>query len=365
MGLRLNRTLAASVVLVVLSVAGATLAQPASAQVGSGAWHARIVVPGQFEGAVSAGGNLYAVRQPGSFDLAYVVRVNPASGHIVAHSQTLPDAQLPVFSGGELWVSGLTPKRSRGIQRPVLTELNPATLRRIRQVPYPGIRAQTPTLIAGPGHVLVAVDVARQSGCVLRWIDPASGRITRNVIVGASVGQCGGATIDSSGQSVYVIADGPTVHVTLFRADEFTGAVEREIRLPAVSQFFSITATPDRIWIGGGDPGTNGSLLYLAVNPMRLLAQSDPVNGARQTLPTFGQFPQVGLSGGRIWVASDGPLGCFAPSSSRALAIVKQGRSPIVSDTIVDAAGRVWSVGGGTGNPPYGLTRLFPPRSCR
>jgi len=189
--------------------------------------------------------------------------------------------------------------------------------------------------------------------------------MTRNVIVGASVGQCGGATIDSSGQSVYVIADGPTVHVTLLKADASTGAVESEIRLPAVSQFFSITATPDRIWIGGGDPGTNGSLLYLAVNPMRLLAQSDPVNGARQTLPTFGQFPQIGLSGGRVWVASDGPLGCFAPSSSRALAIVKQGRSPIVSNTIVDVAGRVWSVAGGTGNPPYGLTRLFPPRSCR
>lgn len=305
---RLKARVAALVVLV-LGITGTAFVGSALAQEGSGAWHARIYLAGRFEGVVAAVGNLYAVRYPdGNQNLSNVVRIDPINGRVVASSQSLPDAQLPVTSGDEMWVSGLTPKRRGAVQRAVLTELHPTTLTRVRQVSYPGDRQ--PSLIEGSSH-LVALQVGQASGCLLRWISPVSGRITRSRALGRSIGQCAGATIDSSGLYLYVIVDGPVSRVTLIKANASTGQVVATVHLPAVSQFFSMTATSTRLWISGGSPGTNGALLYLASSPMRLLAQSDAVNGARQTLPTFGQFPQVELSGGRVWVASDGPLGCL------------------------------------------------------
>jgi hypothetical protein len=77
------------------------------------AWHARIVVKGQFADLMSAGSSLYAVslatKGPASSGTR-VVRVDPTSGKVVATSVVLPGITAPQFvDSGE---SGSSRRRS-------------------------------------------------------------------------------------------------------------------------------------------------------------------------------------------------------------------------------------------------------------
>jgi len=68
---------------------------------------------------------------------------------------------------------------------------------------------------------------------------------------------------------------------------------------PAI--LFSMVAVESRLWVAGGYPGTDGSLTYLSTSPLKVLAHSNVGEQSAGTLPTFGQFPVVDYSDGRVW----------------------------------------------------------------
>jgi hypothetical protein len=337
---------------------------------GAPAWHARIVIRGDFAGLVAEGGTLYAVRHAlhGPIELnSRVVRINPVTDRVVAQSRILPGAGLPVFAAGRLWVAGVTWYSPHATSEgpAVLTELNPVTLARIRQVPYRlGV---TPGLFGGPGGLLMESSwLGTAHSCSLSWLNPATGRAFRSLLVARNLGPCEGAAVDSSGRFLYVIVNGPSYDTTLYKFDARTGAVRARVRgLSQEPGGYGIVATPDRVWLSTGNPGAYGFLYYYLASPLRLIASSCvDVCTTRGKMPYFGQFPDTGLSSGRVWVASYGQLACFAPSSARALALVVQYHAPIVTNSLLEIDGRVWGSTDGQ-NPPSGLVRLSPPRSCR
>jgi hypothetical protein len=337
---------------------------------GPPAWHARIVFPGNFGGLVAADGSLYAVRDalhgPTALD-SRIVRIDPATDRVVAQSRVLPGAWVPVYAAGRLWVSGVTWYSPHATSQgpAVLTELNPTTLARMRQVP---LHTQSdPALFGGPGgYLLRTPQFGNEHSCTLQWLNPDTGQAYRSVLVARNIGRCMGFAIDSTGRFVYVIVNGPSYYMTLFKLDAASGAIRAEMRKPALAQDgYGIVATPSRIWVTAGDPGAPGFLAYFSSSPMRLLAESCvDVCSTKGKMPSFGEYPSADLSGGRIWVASDGELACFAPSSGRALALVEQFHVPIIASSLLQADGFVWGNADG-GNPPSGLARLSPPRACQ
>jgi hypothetical protein len=334
------------------------------------AWHARIVVPGSFGGLVAADGSLYAVRDalhgPTALN-SRIVRIDPRSGRVVAQSRILPGAEPPVVVAGRLWVSGVTWYSPHATSEgpAVLTELNPRTLVRIRRVP---LRTHAdPALFGGPGAYLMRTPLyGNTRSCTLQWLNPDTGRAYRSAMVARNLGACMGFAVDSAGRFAYAIVNGPSYYMTLFKLDAATGVVQAEIREPALAQGgYGIVATPSRIWVTAGDPGAPGFLAYFSASPMRLLAETCvDVCSTKGKMPSFGEYPTEDLSGGRIWVASDGELGCFAPSSGRPLALVEQYHVPIIASSLLQADGFVWGNADG-GNPPSGLARLSPPRACQ
>jgi len=155
----------------------------------------------------------------------------------------------------------------------------------------------------------------------------------------------------------------------LFKLDARTGALRGRLLELAADEGgnYGMVAASNRLWLVAGNPGANGFLLYFSTNPLRLLAASCvDVCMTRSRMPVFGESPDIGISAGRVWVASFNQLACFSPSKGRALAIVDQTATPpLVTNSLVDVAGTLW---GNTDvpddNPPSGLVRLTPPRAC-
>lgn len=346
-------------------------ALPAAAKTGPPAWHARIVISGNFGGLVAADGSLYAVQDalhgPTALN-SRIVRIDPATDRVVAQSRVFPGAGVPVYAAGRLWVSGVTWYSPHATSEgpAVLTELNPTTLARMRQVP---LHTQSdPALFGGPGgYLLRTPQFGNEHSCTVQWLNPNTGRAYRSVLVARNLGRCEGFAVDSTGRFIYTIVNGPSYHMTLFKLDAATGALAAQIRELALAQGgYSIVSTPSRVWVAAGDAGAPGFLAYFATSPMRLLAESCvDVCSTKAKMPSFGEYPTEDLSGGRIWVASYGLLACFAPSSGRALASAVQYHTPIVSNSILEAAGRIWGNTDGGNTPPSGIALLSPPRSCR
>jgi hypothetical protein len=339
------------------------------AQRGAPAWHARIVVRGDFAGLEAADGTLYAVRDAPHGPLALnsrIVRINPITGRLVAQSQVMPGATLPVFAAGRLWVSGVSWYSPHATSEgpSVITELDPRSLVRIRQVvDGPGV---SPSLLGGPGGLLLETTSGRAQSCTLSWLNPATGRAYRSLVIDRRLSGCLGATVDSSGRFVYVIVSGPGYRMTLEKLDARTGVVRgRLLEDNSSTGGYGIVATPNRVWLSAGNPGAYGFLYYYLASPLRLIASSCvDVCTTRGKMPYFGQYPDAGLSSGRIWVASYGQLACFAPSSARPLAIVEQHFAPIVTNSLLKIDGQVWGRTDDGQSQPSGLAQLSPPAHC-
>jgi hypothetical protein len=179
--------------------------------------------------------------------------------------------------------------------------------------------------------------------------------------------ECAGVAFDTAWRDLYVVTGGGGGNLALYKLDGRSGAILGHAALPSFSYFVSIVATPDRIWIAGGDPGAPGALLYLTTR-LHLLAKSPsvgngPVPGV-SLLPDFSQFATVAYSGGRVWVASDGTVACFAPSSRVVLALYLQHHAPLVTDPLVVAGRADWADSSNGNPPPSGLVRVTPPAAC-
>ncbi len=316
-----------------------------SMQPTSPAWHARIVVKGQFADLIGAGASLYAVSLPSkgaATSGTRVVRVDPASGKVVATSVVLPGITAPQFVDGAFWVAGqelngATPSHSDF----VVSELSASTLRRNRVIQTPLGPFGEPILAGGPGGLMWVGVEGGTSSCDLRRLNPMTTGPNTILAVRVSRYPCAGMTLDTSGRYLYAATSAGSSD-EIFKFDARTGAIIGHGFFQAPAVILSMVAVASRLWVAGGYPGAEGSLTYLSTSSLKVLAISSVGEQSAGTLPSLGQFPVVDYSGGRVWVGSDVNLVCFAPTSPRVLAQVGQGPpTPIVTDSLVVAGGHL------------------------
>jgi hypothetical protein len=332
------------------------------------AWHARIVVAGQFYGVLGAAGSLYAVREPshGQTSLGTrLVRVDPLSGAIVAVSRVLPGLSNPQFDTGAIWVtSEVAGATSLGHVRWVLSEIDKTSLHLVSQLRLPSSTTGATNLVGGTGGPLWEFGTFGLDQCVVRQVDIAGKGPTINASIHLSNVPCAGATLDREGQYLYV-ATSQGSSDWIYKLNAHTGASFGRVAFAAPGLGFSMVATSSHLWVAGGPPGANGALLFFSTTPLKVLAHNDTGETTGSTLPVFGQFPVVDYSGGRVWVGSDANLACFSPDSPNELALVSQGPpTPLVTDSFTVIAGQTWA-NSSPGSPPSGLVRITPPKRCR
>ena len=338
----------------------------ASMQPTSPAWHARIVVKGQFADLMGAGTSLYAVSLPSKDPASSgtrVVRVDPTSGKVVATSLVLPETTAPQFVDGAIWVAGQELHEATSSHSDfVVSELSASTLRRIRVIRTPLGPFGEPILAGGPDGMLWVGAEGGTSSCTLRRVNPATGGPNMILVVRVSQYPCAGITLDTTGRYLYAATSAGSSD-EIFKLDARTGAMISHGFFQAPAVFFTMVAVASRLWIAGGYPGAQGSLTYMSTTSLKVLANSNVGEKSAGTLPSLGQFPLVDYSGGRVWVGSDVNLVCFAPTSPRVLAQVGQGPpTPIVTDALVVTGGHLWA--NADFGPPTGLVRLTSPRTC-
>jgi hypothetical protein len=338
------------------------------------AWGARIVDRGAFSGLVSARGSLYAVIYSAAGPLergTRVVRIDATSGKILATSAVLPGVDAPVFAGKTLWLSGVTyySKNAEHEGPSVLDELNPLTLKREREL-RTNLQGQVSLLGTSEGTLWEMS--SGENSCTFRRIDPSSGMVISTDRVSFEKGPCRGAAFDTAGKNLYVSINAPLgENVALYKLNGQTGAFIARSKIPILSNFTSMAATSTNLWIAGGDPGSDGFLLHLSTSPLKLVAESSMLKGQGEThlglkgyqLPTFGQFPVVDFSANRIWVASDGGVACFLPTSKKALVYVIQRVAPIITSSFVVAGFSTWAVSN-SGSLGEGIVRLARSSPC-
>ena len=344
----------------------------------------QVVAKGQFSGLVSGGGWLYSVELPqrgSQVARATVVRLDPASGHIVARSVVLPGA-APAgasslsFVDNALWLlAGL----SKGEGLPTeLVALNPLTLRRERSVPVNSSLASgalDSLTGSGRGPLWAAL------GCKLLRLDPETGQLLQAVTVRAGT-QCEIA-MDIETNRLLVEA-GPTglrgqppaPTLLLQERNGSNGRLLGSAIIPNPPNGWDwLSAYDGNVWLSGGDPGSCGSIYDYRTSPLRLFASSHgqecedlPVGvdgGPGAFLPHTSQFPLVDISGGVVWVASDGGVDCFNPGTARFEAFLQsRSLSNVLNGPIVVTPGGTYGVAA-TVQPGLGVMRLTPPASCR
>ena len=332
------------------------------------AWHARVVIAGQFYGLLGAANSLYAVREPshGQTSLGtQLVRVDPLSGATVAVSRVLPGLNDPQFVAGAIWVtSEVSGATNPGHIRWVLSEMDRTTLHLVSQLRLPSSMTGATILVGGPGGLLWEFSTIGLNQCDVRQVNVAGKSPLIKTVIHLSDVPCAGATLDREGKYLYVATTSQGSSDWIYKLNARTGAKIGRVAFVAPGLGFSMVATSSHLWVAGGPPGANGALLFFSTTPLKVLAHNDTGETMGNTLPVFGQFPVVDFSGGRVWVGSNANLACFSPDSPNVLALVSQGPpTPLVTDSFIVIAGQTWA-NSSPGSPPSGLVRITPPKRC-
>lgn len=345
-----------------LGTTGPAVAAPAQTR-----WGVRVVRAGNVGGLLAVGGRLYA-----RLGLkALPVRLDPRTGAVVARAAPGFTYFSSAFAGDALWLTGVpTTDPAAPFD---LVKLNPTTLRREAIV---GLGTQyKPLIFGGPGGGLWSATGWGQLGaCIIRRLDSTDGATLmarRLSIPSRPAGGCSGESFVPDGGLLFVVTgSGETENLVLYELATGSLRVVARRTLPDVGESLSVTAAPTRIWLAGGDPGTNGVLVLLSASTLRILAESEslwmPGSKVSFDLPVFSQWPDVTLSAGRIWVGSDGTDACFDPSSRRTLAIyTTEHPRPLATGDFTSVDGRLWAVGeNASGSQVQDLVLVTPPRAC-
>ena len=339
----------------------------------------QVVAKGQFSGLVSGGEWLYSVQLPqrgSQLARAMVVRLDPASGHIVARSVVLPGASSPTFAANALWLmAGLS--KGRGLPTE-LVALNPLTLRRERSVPVnTSLASGSLDSLTGSGRG----PLWAAFGCKLLRLDPETGQLLQAVRVRGGT-QCEIAMDSETNRLLVEVGPTalrgrpPTPTLLLQERNGRDGRLLGSAVIPDPPNGLDwLSAYDGSVWLSGGDPGTCGSIYYYRTSPLRLFAspygqecEDLPVGvdgGPGASLPHTSQFPLVDISGGVVWVASAGGVDCFNPRTARFQAFLRSTSwSDVLNGPIVVARDGTYGVAA-TVRPGLGIIRLTPPTSCR
>lgn len=355
--------------IVALCLACVLLLNPSAARAGSAAngprWGVRIALAGTFSGLTAADGSLYSGRGRTS----QLVQIDPLTKKIEAIGPTGFSAYSVAFAGGAIWATGVpTADPASPFE---LVKLNATTLRREKVV---NLGSQyKPLVFNGPGGQLWSATGWSQLGpCIIRRLSTSSGTALiaqRLRVPDVPAGGCSATSFTPNGAFLFVMT-GSTNNLVLYKLAVLSLKVVVRRTLPDFAESASVVASNTRVWLAGGYPGANGDLVFLDASSLRILAESPDLStlGSKISadLPEFSQWPDVTLSGGRVWIASDGTYACFLPSSRKTLAMyIEYHHRPIATGQITEFGGVLWAIGqNASATQQQDLVIVSPPRAC-
>jgi hypothetical protein len=288
-------------------------------------------------------------------------RISLATG-TVRSGQTFPAGSL-TMAFGYLWVYGAP---GPGVQ-PVVGEVNPATLARVRAIPLPSAPASF-------GGVPVAV-AAGPAGSV--WIGSYRTLLRVKVSTGEPLtrvtlppGLAGGdVAVDPAGTTLYVsaahVVRGGIRGLVMLEYDARTGrklaaASGGLIRYSVAGA--DLTAVPGGVW-ASFRTGMLGLTIHLGPKGLRMIVPPGP--GIALTRPDgvfhWPMYEETAYGGGALWVASQaGIVACLDPQTgtTRASEHLPQSQLIYQIDAIDPAAHTIFARHHGD------LLQITPPRRC-
>jgi hypothetical protein len=281
-------------------------------------------------------------------------RISLATG-AVRQGPTLPVAGLAMASG-HLWAYGVPGTRTP----PVITEINPLTLRPVRRISVP---SGSTAVAAGPagsvwiGSNRMLLRVSASSGATLKRVRLPSGLAADDV--SASPGR------DTLYVSAAHAVRGGMSGLVMLEYDARTGhklaaANGRLINESVMGA--TLTAVPGGTW-ASFRTGMLGLTIHLGANGLRAIAPPGPGIGLTPATGVFHwpMYETTAYGGGALWVANQiGIVACLDARTGklRASERVPQSRLIYSIDAIDPSARVIYALDDG------GLLRITPPREC-
>ncbi len=288
-------------------------------------------------------------------------RVSLSSG-AVRLGPTFPVGGL-TLSSGYLWVYGTR----RPGSPPVVTEVSPLTLQRIRQIPLPAVPASfggTPVaLTAGPagslwiGSYRTMLRVSVASGTTLATTTLPAGLAVSNISVDPA-----GKTLYVS--AVHVVSGGGVEGLVMLEYNADTG---RELATASGGLIAdsvagaTLAAVPAGVW-ASFRTGMLGVTIHLGASGLGLVPPPGPrINLAPAGVFHWPMYETTAYGGGALWVTNQvGIVACLDPRTGKIRASEHVSQSQLIYrfEAIDPAARAIFAVQNGD------LVQIRPPRQC-
>jgi hypothetical protein len=281
-------------------------------------------------------------------------RISLATG-AVRQGPTFPVAGLAMASG-HLWVY----RTLRTGTPPVITEINPLTLRPVRRISVPPGPAAVTTGPAGSvwvGSNRTLLRVSTSTGAVFARVRLPSGLVADEV--SASPGR---ATLYVS--AAHVVSGGMSGLVML-EYDARTGrklAAANDRLISDSVMGATLTPVPGGTW-ASFRTGMLGLTIHLGANGLRTIAPPGPGIGLTPATGVFHwpMYETTAYGGGALWVANQiGIVACLDARTGKIRASERVPQSQLIYsiDAIDPTARVIYALDDG------GLLRINPPREC-
>jgi hypothetical protein len=335
--------LAVTVAAVVISAPpGRSAAKPQaqSAASATAPWRARLldrILPVSLTGGA---GSLYATVVGGTL-VFRIVRIDPATGKVVASIGYPGQTNPPVIADGALWALW-DGSPLRGYNLTTLATETSIPIQSTGQLPVPAA-----AVAAGPDGTLYV-----SAGYGVAVISAHSRRVIRTIPLPEYVGSL---AVSPDGTRLYVAFDGIVGGLKAYNPE--TGALLATAGLQA--RFGSdLVATAGGVWGIGGT--ANSSWVFFA--PAGNLSHAVRVASA-------GANPgaSVSVALGAVWLGGPGRISCADPVTGRirASAVIPSDRGGAVDISDVSYAGtRVFAAYYDTYSSVGGVVRIQPPKAC-
>jgi hypothetical protein len=265
----------------------------------------------------------------------YVLECTRLRGGPPQRGPSFPVGNLASVAG-YLWVYG---SLGSGL-RPVISQVSPVTLARIRSIPLPQAPFGYDGIAVAPGaggsvwigsdRTLLRADVA--TGAVLNQVTLPPGLVVSDAATGPA-----GATLYVS--AARVVRHG-TEGLVMLEYDARSGRMAARASSGLLRYSVSgadLTAVPRGVWVSFRT-GMLGLTIHLKSNGLRMVAPPG-LGTARQ--PATGVFhwamsEAASYGGGALWLASLSVVACLDPQTGKIRASERIGRSPESANQVID-----------------------------
>jgi hypothetical protein len=273
-----------------------------------------------------------------------------------------PDLAL---ASGYLWAIGQSGRQ------PVITQIDPRSLRVIRSIRLPGVAASAYAavpLAGGPGHSIWAGSSTSGRAATLFRVDTRSGRIlatarlpARTVADDLAADPSGTVLYASAAHAVRGGTEGNLVLEFDARSGRLIAAADHGLVTYSVAGS-ALTAVPAGVWVSFRT-GMLGLTLHL--RQAGLAPRAPPGPGVARSAPAslfhWAMYASTAYGGGSLWLANQGGfVACLDPATGRARAIERLSQSKLIFQLF--AADRARHVLYGADS--RGVVAITPPAAC-